>query len=146
MTGGVARFQLGANHALDVFDADKDVLGLQIGVDDAADPVHVIQTQQNLLRDLLDDRGRDALGLVPLDESQEVLAEHLEDHADVRSVGALVLEVVEEGDDVVGSWVRLFESWGFDEPLEELDLVQSGLGVAWCGLDDFKRNVTVHPT
>ena len=48
-----------------------------------ATPVDVIQTQQDLLGNLLDDMWWDAAVLIPLDEAEQVLPEHLKDHADV---------------------------------------------------------------
>lgn len=119
--------------------------------------MHVIQAQQDLLSDLPDDGHGHAFGLVPLDEPEEVLAEDFEDHADVRAVRACVLEVVEEGDDVGAAWVCEGRGgrggrgggggWGGggDEPLEELDLVEGGPGVARGGLDDFECDMPVHP-
>ena len=62
--------------------------------------VHVVEPEQYLLRDLLDEVHGHALVLMALDEPEQVLAEDLEDHADVRPVRAFVSEVVEEGDDV----------------------------------------------
>jgi hypothetical protein len=37
---------------------------------------------------------------VPLDQSEQILAEDLKDHADVDAIWALMSEMVEEGDDV----------------------------------------------
>ena len=48
-----------------------------------ATPVNVVQTQQDLLCNLLDDMWWDAAVLIPLDEAEQVLPEHLKDHADV---------------------------------------------------------------
>ena len=73
---------------------------LRTGMDDATTAVHVVEPKEDLLRDLLDEVHGDALVLVPLDETEQVLAKDLEHHADVRAVRALVPEVVEEGDDV----------------------------------------------
>lgn len=69
-------------------------------VDDATTAVHIIEPEEDLLRDLLDDVHWHALVLVALDQAEQVLAQHLENHANVRAVRALVSEVVEEGDDV----------------------------------------------
>ena len=69
--------------------------------------MHVIESQEDLFCDLLDEMGRDAFALVALDEPEQVLAEDLEDHADVGAVGALVAKVVEKGDDMGSTGVRL---------------------------------------
>lgn len=129
------------------------------GVYDAAAAVHVVQAEQDLLADLLDKVHGDALVLMAFDKAEEVLAEDLEDHADMDAVGALVAEVVEEGDDMgaagvgdgggrrgVGEVGRGLDGGrgGDDEALEELDLVERGLGVAGRGLDDLERNMAVH--
>jgi hypothetical protein len=50
---------------------------------------------------------RDALALVALDETKEVLTEDLKYHADVCSIGTFVSKVVEEGDDVRSSGMSL---------------------------------------
>lgn len=107
-------------------------------MNNATTPMHIIQPQQDLLRDLLHKRLRHAPALMALDEAQQILAEDLEDHADVSAVRALVSEVVEEGDDVGSAGVGLGGrrggvgvgwgggnggSGGGDEALEELDLV-----------------------
>jgi hypothetical protein len=120
-------------------------------MNDPTAPMHIIQPEQHLLGDLPDQSSRHARGLVAFDEAEEVLPEDLEDHADVLAVRADMLEVVEEGDDMAPAWMRL--GWrrrqgrgrhaGGDEPLQELDLVQRGLGVLGCGLDDFERDVPV---
>ena len=63
-------------------------------MDHAAAAVHVVQPEHDLLRDLLDEVHRHALVLVPLDEPEQVLAEDLEDHADMSAVRSLVSKVV----------------------------------------------------
>jgi hypothetical protein len=131
-----------ANHILDIIDADEDVFRLEVGVDNAAAPVHVVQAEEDLLADLAHEPNRDALGLVPLDEAEEILSQDLEDHANMDTIWTLVLEVVEERDDVRAPGVGLV---GRDEALEELDFVERGLGVAGSGLDDLESDVAVHP-
>lgn len=79
------------------------------------------------------------------DKAEEVLAEDLEDHADMDAIGALVAEMVEEGDDMraagmgeggrrrgVGEIGGRLDGGrgGDDEALEELDLVERGFGVS----------------
>ena len=68
--------------------------------------------------------------MVPsLDQTQQVLAEHLKDHAHVDTVGSLVLEEVKQADDVLLSgMIRL----GLHDLVQELDLVDGRLGVV-CG-------------
>jgi len=92
--------QLVANHILDILNADEDVFRLEVSVDDAAAPMHVVQTEEDLLADLAHEPNWDALGLVSLDETEEILAQDLEDHANVDTIWTFVLEVVEEGDDM----------------------------------------------
>ena len=127
-------------------------------MDDAAAAVHVVEAHENLLGDLLDEGHGNALVLVPLDEPEQILAEDLEDHADVRAVRALVSEVVQERDDVRLArvrlrrrqrWVRVLRRRGYwrvrgrDEPLEELDLVQRGLCVSRRRFDDLEGDMAI---
>lgn len=67
------------------------------GMDDTTTPMHIVESQQNLLRDLLADVHGHSLVLMPLDQTQQVFSKHLEDHANVGAVRALVPEVVEKG-------------------------------------------------
>ena len=60
--------------------------------------MHVIETQQNLLRDLLADVHRHTLVLIPLDQTEEVFSEHFEHHANVGAIRTLVPEMIQEGD------------------------------------------------
>ena len=114
------------HNLLDIPDIDEDILGFQICVDDAAFTVEIVEAKQDLLRDLLDQRCRDPAVVPLLDKSQEVLAKNLEYHADVCAVRSFVLEGVEETDDVLATGViRL----SLHDLVEELDLVDSGLGV-----------------
>ena len=69
-------------------------------MNDATTTVHVVEAEEDLFGDLLDEVHGHALVLMAFDQAQQVLAEHLEHHADVRAVGAFVSEVVEEGDDM----------------------------------------------
>lgn len=69
-------------------------------MDDATTAVHIVESKENLLCDLLHKVHWHALVLVPLDEAEQVLAEDLEYHADVSAIRALVPEMVQEGDDV----------------------------------------------
>jgi len=123
---------------LDVADLDQDVLGLEVGVDDAALAVQVVQAEQHLLGDLLDQRHGDAAVVPALDQAQQVLTQHLEDHADVDAIGALVLERVEQADDVLAAGVV---GVGLDDALEQLDLVDGSLGVVGGGAHDLEGDV-----
>ena len=122
----------------DVANFYQDVLGLQVGVDDAALAVEVVEAEQHLLCDLLDERHGDAPVVPSLDQAQQVLAEDLEDHADVDAVGALVVERVEQADDVGAAGVGLLR---IDDLLQQLDLVQGGLGVVGGGAHDLEGDV-----
>lgn len=66
-------------------------------MDDTTTTVHIIETQQNLLRNLLADGHRHTLVLMPLDQTKKVLSEHFENHANVGAVWTLMPEMVEEG-------------------------------------------------
>lgn len=86
--------------------------------------------------------GRNAFRLMPLDETEQVLAEDFENHAHMDAVRALVLEVVEKGDDMSAARMGRIRR---DESLQELDLIQGRFGVSWCRLDDFECHMSVHP-
>lgn len=73
----------------------QDVLGLEVAVDDAV-LVQRVQTLQDGVGELPDQREAEALELVLLDELVQVHAEQLEGHADVVSEG----EVLQHVDDV----------------------------------------------
>lgn len=131
-----------ANHILNIIDADENVFRLEVGVDDAAASMHVVQAKENLLADLAHEANWDALGLMPFDEAEEVLAQDLEDHTNVDTIWTLVLEVVEERDDVRTAGMSLV---GRDEALEKLDFVEGSLSVSGGGFDDLESDVAVHP-
>jgi len=68
------------------------------GVNDTTTPVHIIETQQNLFRNLLADGHGHTLVLMPLNQSEKVFSKHFEHHANVGTVGSLVPEMIKEGD------------------------------------------------
>lgn len=68
------------------------------GVDDTTTPVHIVETQQNLLRNLLTDVHGHTLVLMSLDQAEKVFSKHFEHHANVGAVGSLMSEMVEKGD------------------------------------------------
>lgn len=74
---------------------------------DAATSVHVVEPEKDLLCDLFAKVHGDTLVLMPFDETEQVLTEHLKHHAYMRAVGPLVPKMVEEGDDVGAPGVGL---------------------------------------
>lgn len=131
-------FDIGLDNLLDVANFDEDVFGLEVGVDDAALAVEVVEAQQDLFCDLLDQRHGDAAVVPALDEAQQVLAEDFKDHAHVDAVRALVVERVEQADDVLAAGVVLVR---VDDFFEQLDLVEGGFGVVGGGADDLEGDV-----
>jgi len=107
-------------------DADEDVLGLDIGVNDLALGVKIVEPLQDLLHDELDVEKGDALVVTPDDKLEEVVAEHLEDHADVGSVDAADLEIVQKLYAPFPEWISLV---ALSDALEQLDFVEGRLGV-----------------
>ena len=65
-------------------------------VNNPATPVHVIEAEEDLLRDLLDQMHWNALVLMTLDQSEEILPEDLENHADMGAVRTFVSEMIEK--------------------------------------------------
>lgn len=74
---------------------------------DAATPVHIIEPEQDLLRDLSAEVHGDTFVLMPFDETEQVFSKDLKYHANVCAVRALVTEMIEEGDDMGAAWMRL---------------------------------------
>lgn len=70
------------------------------GMNDAATPVHIIEAQQNLLRNLFANVHGYTLVLMSLDQTKKVFSEHFENHANMGAIGSLVPEMVKERDDV----------------------------------------------
>jgi hypothetical protein len=62
--------------------------------------MNVVETEENLLRDLFTDMVGNSSMVIPFDESEEILAENFENHADMVPVRPSVSEVIEERYDV----------------------------------------------
>lgn len=93
------------NDRLDIVDADEDVFGFEIGVDDSTLGVQVVQTEQDLFGDLLDDMLWDTSMLIALDQTEQVLAQDFKDHTDVVPIRPRVFKVVDEADNVMATCV-----------------------------------------
>lgn len=106
--------------------------------------MHVVEAQKDLLCNLFDEVHGDTLVLMSLDQAEQILAQDLENHADVGAIGSFVPEVIQELDYVGFAWMCVRGRWGWvwilwcgcygwrirrDESLEELDLVQRCLCV-----------------
>lgn len=65
--GSGAACKFGLHDRFDIVDTDQDIFRFQIGMDDTAFTVEVIETEQNLFGDLFDDMLRNASVLIPLD-------------------------------------------------------------------------------
>lgn len=65
-------------------------------MDDTTTPVHIIEAQQNLLRNLLADIHGYALVLMTLDQTKEVFPKHFKNHANMGAVWSFVPEMVKE--------------------------------------------------
>ena len=92
---GLLLLNVGLDNLLDIADLDENVLGLEIRMDDTALAMQVVQAKQDLLGDLFNQRHRDTAMVPSLDQTQQVLTKNLEYHADVNTVGTLVLEGVQ---------------------------------------------------
>jgi hypothetical protein len=69
-------------------------------MNDTATPVHIIEAQQNLLRNLLADVHGYTLVLMSLDQTKKVFSEHFKNHANMGAVGSLVPKMIQERDNV----------------------------------------------
>lgn len=126
------------DNLLDVANLNEDVFGLEVGVDDAALAVQVVEAKQDLFGDLLHQRHGDTAVVPSLNQAEQVLAQYLKDHADVGAVGALVLKRVEEAHDMLAAGML---GLGLDDAVEELDLVDGRLGVVGGGTDDLEGDM-----
>lgn len=129
---------VGLDDLLHISDLDQYVLRFQVGVDNAALTVQVVQPEEDLLGDLLDQRHGDAPVVPSLDQAQQVLSQHFEHHADVHPVGAFVFKRIEQTDDVFAAGVGRVR---LDDPVEQLDLVDGGFRVMSGGADDLQGDM-----
>lgn len=65
-------------------------------MNNTATPVHIIEAQQNLLRNVLTNVHRYTLVLMSLDQTKEVFSEHFKNHANVDTVWPFVSEMIKE--------------------------------------------------
>ena len=107
-------------------------------MDDPAFVVQVVETKEDLFRDLLDNVLGHTAVLIPLDQTKQVFTKDFEYHTYMRSVGAGMSEVVDEADDVTSTGMRFGRG---DDSLQKLNLVESGLGIVTIRFDDFERDV-----
>ncbi len=133
---------LALNHPLDdlldVADLDQHVFRLEVRMYDAAFPMQIVEPQEHLFCDLLDERHRDAAVVPLLDQAQQVLPQHLEHHAHMCAIRPLVLKRVQQADDVFAPGVVRVR---LDDLVEQLNLVDGGLGIVGGRPYDFERNV-----
>jgi len=69
-------------------------------VNDPATPMHVIESEEDLFSNLFDQMHGHTLILMSFDQTKQILAQHLENHADVYTIGSFMAEVVKERDNV----------------------------------------------
>lgn len=69
-------------------------------MDNVTCAVHVVEPLEHLLGDLLDNMRGYAAVLVTLDQTEQILAEHLKHHTHVRAIRATVAKVVKKGNTV----------------------------------------------
>ena len=85
-----------------ISESDNHVFRFEIGVDNAAHPMHVVKANQTLASQLADEGDGYALVVITFDELEEVDTEDLENHDEMLAIGAVVDERVEELDAVRG--------------------------------------------
>lgn len=57
-----------------ISEADDHVLGLEVGVDNFAHTMHVVESDETLAGELAHERKRDSLVIIALDDLEEVYA------------------------------------------------------------------------
>lgn len=133
----VVRFVLNnlLHNLLHISNLNQDVFGLQIGVNDAALSVQIVQAEQDLLGDLFDQRHGDTTVVPSLNQAKQVFSQYFKDHANVCAMRTLVLERIEEANDVLAARMIGFRSY---DAIEELDLIDGRLSVMSGGADNFE--------
>ena len=129
-----------AHDLLDVADFNQNVLRLEVCVDHAACAMQEIQSQQELLGNLLDKHHGNAAVLVAADEREQVLAQNLENHANMDAVGALVGKCVQQLDHVI---VPRMVDVGAGNTVQELDLVDGRVRVVLGTAHDLHGHVAL---
>lgn len=136
----VVRFVLDdlLHNLLHISNLNQDIFGLQISVNDATLPVQIVQAKQDLLGNLLDQRHGNTTMVPSLNQAKQVFSQYFKDHANVCAVRALVLERIEEANDMLSARMIGFRSY---DAIEELDLIDGGLGVMSGRADNFQRHM-----
>lgn len=93
--GGVEHFIAQHVEVLPFRQGEDNVFRFEIGVNDAADPVKVVQAHECLLRYLADHWHWDASIVMLLDHSKQVFAEYLQRHDRVPPIRTHMEELVE---------------------------------------------------
>ena len=117
---------------------DQHIFRFEVGVNDAAFAMKIVQAKKYLLRDLFYKGHWDAAVVPALDETKKILAQHFKDHADMVAVWTFVMKRVKKAHDVSAARVVLI---CIDNALKELDLIECGFGVVRGRTDDLKRNM-----
>ena len=99
--------------------SEYNVFGLQIGVDDTAHAVHVIQAEEELAGESPDNWNRNATVVVLPHQAQEILAEDLHRHRVVLAVEGMMEELVEHLQ-IVGVIAGRFKLWILEVRAQEL--------------------------
>jgi len=73
-----------------------------------------------------------------LDQAQQIFSKHFKDHANMYTIGAFVIERVEQADDVLPSGVV---GICFDNLFQEFDFVYSSLGVVGSRADNLESDM-----
>lgn len=80
------------DNLLDVSNLDENVFWFEVGVDDTAFSMEVVEAEQYLLCDLFDE-GHGNTTMVPaLDETEQVLSKDLKNHTYVGAMRSLVFK------------------------------------------------------
>mmetsp|Transcript_26330 Transcript_26330/g.69227 ORF Transcript_26330/g.69227 Transcript_26330/m.69227 type:complete len:238 (+) Transcript_26330:1387-2100(+) len=135
--------------------SNENVFGLQVRVDDTADSMQVVQTNQRVSRNLAYGLQRNALEIPLLDEGQQIGTHGLENHADMFPIGTIMLKVVHQLDHAREGHVRKDVSKGtalcgvpvaqattLGSFREKFNFIIGRFGVMWSTLLDLHRDKT----
>lgn len=126
------------HNLLDVANLDQNVLWFQIGMDDTTVAMQVIQTQEDLFRDLFDQRHWDATMIPALNQPEKIFPQHLKHHTDMNTIGSAMLKRIQEANNMLPARVVRVS---LDDFIKKFNLINSRFSVMSSRSHNFQGNV-----